>query len=161
MLCHYAILFLINDDRTTSRVTQLKMYVMLTGEPKELLVCVDLVIWHQVQVSAYLLLCVTCLAGQVVGVTVWHKSKVKPGFHYPSWRVTGFHYLCWRTHVSTSRVDGPSTWLVQTARPSTRPVLTGNGNRSPVNSGSGNRTLVCPYAVPEAESTALKNHEHA
>ena len=38
-------------------------------------------------------------------------GRIKPGFHYPSWRVTGFHY------------------------PSTRPVLTGNGNRSPVNSG--------------------------
>jgi len=37
--------------------------------------------------------------------------------------------------VYTTRVDGPSTRLVETARPSTRPVLTGNGKRSPVNSG--------------------------
>ena len=52
-----------------------------------------------------------CTVGNVTVTMV----RVKPGFHYPSWRVTGFHY------------------------PSTRPVLTGNGNRSPVNSDSVNR----------------------
>ena len=52
------------------------------------------------------------------------KTALKPGFHYPSWRVTGFHY------------------------PSTQPVLTGNGNRSPVNSGSGNRALLIQWPWP-------------
>ena len=41
--------------------------------------------------------------------------RLKPGFHYPSWR--------------------PVNSASGNARPSTRPVLTGNGNRSPVNSG--------------------------
>ena len=36
------------------------------------------------------------------------RYKLKPGFHYPSWRVI------WRARVSTSRVDGPSTRLVET-----------------------------------------------
>jgi len=71
--------------------------------------------------------------------TVW----LKPGFHYPSWRpeltgdrfplpVNNQHAPCWRARVSTSRVNGPSTRLVETrAR---------NENRSHVNSGSGNRS---------------------
>ena len=48
---------------------------------------------------------------------VWNECgrKVKPGFHYPSWR--------------------PVNSASENARPSTRPVLTGNGNRSLVNSG--------------------------
>ena len=62
--------------------------------------------------------------------------RVKPGFHYPSWRpeltarVDGWpvsisrqHGPCWRARVSTSRVDS-----VNTARqlgPSTRVVETG------------------------------------
>ena len=57
------------------------------------------------------------------------------GFHYPSWRpeltaqvdgwpvsITRQHGPCWRARISTSRVDGPSTRVV--------------------NSGSGNRALV-------------------
>ena len=48
-------------------------------------------------------------------------QRVKPGFHYPSWRpeltarvdgwpvsITRQHGPCWRARVSTSRVDGPS-----------------------------------------------------
>ena len=54
-------------------------------------------------------------------------STVKPGFHYPSWRpeltarvdgwpvsVTRQHGPCWRARVFTSRVDGPSTRVVET-----------------------------------------------
>jgi len=40
--------------------------------------------------------------------------SLKPGFHYPSWRVTGFHY------PSTRPVNSASG----NARPSTRPVTT-------------------------------------
>ena len=48
---------------------------------------------------------------QSIAISQVYAKSLKPGFHYPSWRVTGFHYL------------------------STRAVLTGNGNRSPVNLG--------------------------
>ena len=85
-------------------------------------------------------------------------SMLKPGFNYPSWRVTGFHYRVdgrafpmlisdclasllvivihneGKLHTGTKltgRVDSTSG----NGRPSARPVLTGNGNRSPVNSG--------------------------
>ena len=37
--------------------------------------------------------------------------------------------------VSTTRVDGPRTRLVETRARQHGPVLTGNGNRSPVISG--------------------------
>ena len=63
------------------------------------------------------------------GVEGWKvEVRVKPGFHYPSWRPKLTARVGGRP-VSTSRVDR-SCW---------RPVLTGNGNRSPstrtVNSG--------------------------
>ena len=54
-------------------------------------------------------------------------KSIKPGFHYQSWRpeltarVDGWpvsinrrHGPCWRARVSTSRVDGPSTRVVET-----------------------------------------------
>ena len=44
--------------------------------------------------------------------------------------ITRQHGLCLTQPVSTSRVDGPSTRLVETVCSSTRPVLTGNGNRA-------------------------------
>jgi len=53
--------------------------------------------------------------------------RIKPGFHYPSWRpeltalvdgwsvsITRQHGPCWRARVSTSPVDGPSTRVVET-----------------------------------------------
>ena len=79
-------------------------------------------------------------------------SLLKPGFHYPSWRpeltalvdgwpvsITSKQGPCWQARVSTSRVNGPSTWLVEThtrqhgpcwrvmetGHPSTRVVETG------------------------------------
>ena len=38
--------------------------------------------------------------------------QLKPGFHYPSWRVTGFHYPCWRV----METGHPSTWAVNSGR---------------------------------------------
>ena len=61
---------------------------------------------------------------------VWNECgrKVKPGFHYPSWR---------------PELDGPSTRLVETrARqhgPCWRVMETGHSSTRAVNSGSGNR----------------------
>ena len=59
--------------------------------------------------------------------SVKSQSQIKPGFHYPSWRpewtarvdgwpvsITRQHGPCWRARVSTSRVDGPSTRVVET-----------------------------------------------
>jgi len=46
--------------------------------------------------------------------------RLKPGFHYPSWR---------------PELTGDRFPLPVNALPSTRPVLTGNGKRSPVNWG--------------------------
>ena len=70
-------------------------------------------------------------------------DTVKPGFHYPSWRpaltarvdgwpvsITHQHGPCWRACVSTSRVDRPSTRLVETGHPSTRAINSGSGNRA-------------------------------
>ena len=37
--------------------------------------------------------------------------------------------------ISTTRVDGPSTWLVETARPSTRVMETSHPSTRAVNSG--------------------------
>jgi len=64
---------------------------------------------------------------------VTHSETVKPGFHYPSWRlkltarvdgwpisITRQHGPCRRACDSTSRVDGPST----------RPVNSASGNRA-------------------------------
>jgi len=67
---------------------------------------------------------------------------VKPGFHYPSWRVTGFYYRSTRA-VLTGLVHGPSTRLVETCAcqhgPCWRVMETGHPSTRAVNSGSGNR----------------------
>ena len=76
---------------------------------------------------------------------------LKPGFHYPSWRpeftawVDGWPVSitpCWWAHVSTSRVDGPSTWPVNSANGKWRVMETGYPSTWAVNSGSGTRALV-------------------
>jgi len=91
----------------------------------------------------------------------WHQEKhltklLKPGFHYTSWRpeltarvdgwpvsITRQHGPWWRAHISTSRVDGPSTWLVETRAhqhdPCWRVMETGHPSTRAVNLGSGNR----------------------
>jgi len=64
-------------------------------------------------------------------------SRLKPGFHYPSWRpeltarvdgwpvsITRQHGPCWRARVSTSRVDSSQLG------PLTRTVNSGSGNRA-------------------------------
>jgi len=55
---------------------------------------------------------------------------LKPGFHYPSWRLTGFHYPS--THGPSTRLvemharqHGPWWRLMETGHPSTRVVETG------------------------------------
>jgi len=74
-------------------------------------------------------------------------NTVKPGFHYPSWRpeLTGDRFPL---PVNTGRVDGPSTWLVETrARqhgPCWQVMETGHPSTRAVNSGSGNRALGTP-----------------
>jgi len=81
------------------------------------------------------------------------RSKLKPGFHYPSWRpelkaqvdgwpvsISRLHGPCWRAAVAKIRTcrtvcinPRPVNLASGNARPSTWPMLTGNGNRSPVN----------------------------
>ena len=62
----------------------------------------------------------------------WHNLLLKPGFHYPSWRVAGFHYPSTRAVLTGAR------WRVmETGHPSTRAV----------NSGSGNRALITPIYI--------------
>ena len=59
--------------------------------------------------------------------------------------ITRLHEPCWLARVSTSRVDGPSTRLVETrARqhgPCWRVMETGHPSTRVVNSGRGNRSL--------------------
>ena len=102
------------------------------------------------------------------GAVTWRKKTsnstentvmVKPGFHYPSWRpelmarverwpvsITRQYGPCWQACVSTSRVDGLSTRLVEMRarqhHPCWQVMETGHPSTRAVNSGSGNRALV-------------------
>ena len=73
-------------------------------------------------------------------------QKLKPGFHYPSWRaeLTGDQFPL---PLNTGCVDRHAFPLAE---------LTGNGNRSPVKSGSGNRALV---AAPNIAISVLSTAE--
>jgi len=60
---------------------------------------------------------------------------LKPGFHYPSWRVNGFHIT--RQHGPSTRLvemrtrqHGPCWRVMETGHPSTRTVNSGSGNRA-------------------------------
>jgi len=71
-------------------------------------------------------ICLTWCDETVYTFCCWIKmlQTLKPGFHYPSWRVTGFHYRrIPLARVSTSRVDGPC-WLMILWYSSTRLVET-------------------------------------
>ena len=92
---------------------------------------------------------------QLSGLTSCSVMSVKPSFHYPSWRpqwpvsITLQQGPCWWERVSTSRVDGPSTRLVETRAhqhgPCWRVMETGHPSTRAINLGSGNRALMSRF----------------
>jgi len=63
---------------------------------------------------------------------------IKPGFHYPSWRVTGFYYPSTRAVLT----------ITETGHPSTRAVNSGSGNQALVTVlvDTGFWTTLCSFS---------------